>query len=81
MPTCAYVGVRPISAVATPMMASDHTSMFFRPRRSPKCPNTAPPNGRATNPTANVPYALSVPASESSVGKNSRLKTSAAAVP
>src|SRR6186997_3317341 len=40
-----------------------------------------PPNGRATKPTANVPNDDSVPITGSTFGKNSRLKTSAAAVP
>jgi hypothetical protein len=40
-----------------------------------------PPMGRATKPTANVPNADSVPTIGSTVGKNSRLNTSAAAVP
>jgi hypothetical protein len=43
-----------MSVVATPMIMSDQTSMVFRPNRSPKWPNTAPPIGRARNPTAKV---------------------------
>src|SRR5262245_4593944 len=42
---------------------------------------TTAPTGRATNPTAYVPNAARVPISGSNVGKNSRLNTSAAAVP
>jgi hypothetical protein len=67
--------------VARPMSRSVRTSMFLRPSRSPKCPKTTPPSGRATNPTANVAKASSVPTSGSNSGKKSLLKTSAAAVP
>lgn len=55
--------------------------MARRPSRSPKCPSTAAPSGRATNPTAYVAKASIVPISGSSDGKNSLLNTSAAAVP
>jgi hypothetical protein len=57
------------------------TSIDFRPSRSPKCPNTTPPRGRATYPTASVPNEASVPASGSRSVKNTWLKTRAAAVP
>src|SRR3954447_11943210 len=67
--------------VATPMITSVSTSIDLRPSRSPKCPNTTPPSGRATNPTAYVPNAASVPLRGEKVGKNRTLKTSAAAVP
>jgi len=71
----------PISAVETPMMSREITSIDLRPTRSPKWPKTMPPTGRAANPTANVANADSVPISGSAFGKNSLLKTSAAAVP
>ena len=34
-PIDAYDGITPIAAVATPMRTSDHTSIVFRPTRSP----------------------------------------------
>jgi hypothetical protein len=55
--------------------------VFLRPSRSPKCPKTAPPTGRAKNATANVEKAATVPAVSPRPGKNSVGKTSAAAVP
>jgi hypothetical protein len=67
--------------VATPISTSVITSMRLRPTRSPKCPNSTPPIGRARNPAANVPNAARVPTNGSAVGKNSCGKTSAAAVP
>ncbi len=51
-PIVAYVGSRPIAKVATPIIISATTSIFLRPTRSPKCPNTTPPSGRATKPRA-----------------------------
>ena len=46
------VGSTPMRNVAIPMMSSDSTSIDLRPMRSPKCPNTTPPIGRAAKPTA-----------------------------
>ncbi len=40
--------------VAMPMTRSETISMALRPMRSPKCPKTIPPRGRAAKPTANV---------------------------
>jgi hypothetical protein len=57
------------------------TSIFLRPILSPKCPKITPPIGRAAKPTAYVANASSVPTSGSKSGKNSLLKTSAAAEP
>ena len=67
--------------VAPPMISSVTTRTVLRPFRSPKCPKTMPPSGRATNPTAAVANARSVPTAGSKPGKKSWLKTSAAAVP
>ncbi len=67
--------------VARPIIVSDSTSIDLRPMRSPKCPITTPPIGRATKPTANVAKAASVEASEEEAGKNCGPITSAAAVP
>jgi hypothetical protein len=63
------------------MIRSVMTSMDFLPIRSPKCPKTTPPTGLAKKPTAKVAKAASVPVSGANCGKNSWLKTSAAAVP
>ena len=51
-PMAAYDGSSPIATVAAPIMMIDTTSIFLRPTRSPKWPNTTPPSGRATNPSA-----------------------------
>ena len=63
------------------MSRSVTTSTLLRPSLSPKWPKTTPPSGRATNPTAYVANASSVPTSGSKPGKKILLKTSAAAVP
>jgi hypothetical protein len=80
-PTVAAVGRSPLSTVATPIISSDTTSMGLRPSRSPKWPKTIPPSGRARNPAPNVANASIVPRNGPTSGKNSRGKTSAAAVP
>ena len=49
--------------------------------RSPKWPNTSPPNGRATNPMAKVASDWSVPIVGSEAGKKTEGKTTAAATP
>ena len=51
-PMEAYVGSRPIAIVEMPIISSETTSIFLRPTRSPKCPKTTPPSGRATKPSA-----------------------------
>ncbi len=79
-PACAYVGSRPMPTVPTAMMTSVATSAFLRPTRSPRWPNTRPPNGRANKPTANVPNDASVLKNGSPDGKNSLPKMSADAV-
>ncbi|CAE6967661.1 hypothetical protein R75471_07184 [Paraburkholderia domus] len=66
--------------VPMPMIASVATSAFLRPMRSPRWPNTRPPNGRAKNPTAKVPNEASVAKNGSLPGKNSLPKISAEAV-
>lgn len=76
-----YVGTKPTATVAAPVSSSEATMTGRRPRRSPMCPNSTDPSGRATNPTPNVAKAASVPASGENVGKNSGPRTSAAAVP
>src|SRR3954453_8322612 len=67
--------------VAPPIMSNEMTSSFLRPSRSPKCPNTSAPTGRAKKPTAYVAKAASVAAKASCWGKKSGPKTRAAAEP
>ena len=55
-------------------------SVSRRPILSPRCPNSIPPNGRATKPTPNVANAISVPEPAARSKKRSP-NTSAAAVP
>ncbi len=52
----------------------------LRPTRSPMCPKSSPPSGRATKPTANVAKASMVPTAPFASGKNSFPKTRLAAV-
>src|SRR5215831_656909 len=56
-----------------------HTSTRFRPKRSPNTPNTRPPSGRVMKPTAYVISDKSTAFRGSTVGKNTRSNTSAAA--
>ena len=78
---CAAVGNPQINAVAMPMNISMVSARLrLRPIRSPMWPNTIPPTGRMTNPTANVANASSVPTSELSPGKKTLLNTRPAAV-
>jgi hypothetical protein len=67
--------------VAMPITSRVTTSTVLRPTLSPKWPKMIPPMGRAMNPVAEVAKASSVPVSGSASGKNSLLKTSAAAEP
>ena len=54
------VGSTPTSAVAPPMITSVTRNAYLRPTRSPMRPKNSAPNGRTTNPTANVErYAMS----------------------
>ncbi len=65
---------------ATPISTSESTSMRLRPIRSPRCPATIPPMGRARNPT---PYAANDerrPTAGVWFGKNWLPNTSADAV-
>lgn len=73
--------MRPMSVDPMPIITNETTSVALRPIRSPKCPNTSPPTGRAMNPTAKVLKAASVPAVGLRLGKNCLLKINAAAVP
>ena len=68
--------------VASPIITSVITSAVLRPTRSPRCPNTMPPSGRAAKPAQNVTNASSVATPGSIVlEKNTLPNTSAAAVP
>jgi hypothetical protein len=69
-----------MSTVEVPMVSSAVTSVALRPMRSPKCPNSADPMGRAKNARANVAKDCKVAVAGSSFGKNSVGKTSTAAV-
>src|SRR4051812_43472633 len=80
-PNVPYPGSSPTNAVDSPISSSEATSTDLRPTRSPKCPNTTDPNGRAANATAYVENEASVALTGASVGKNASLRTSAAAVP
>ena len=80
-PIVAYPGSRPIAKVDTPISSRLSTSSFLRPMRSPKWPNTSPPNGRATKPMAKVASDWSVPIVGSEAGKKTEGKTTAAATP
>ena len=79
-PICAAVGNTPINAVAMPMISMVNARLRLRPIRSPIWPNTSPPIGRMTNPTAKVANASIVPTRELALGKNTLLNTRPAAV-
>src|SRR5262249_16182328 len=79
-PIDAYVGRSPIVTVDRPIVSNAATSVVLRPTRSPKCPNSAEPIGRAKNAIANVARDASVAAVGSEGGKNNFGKTSTAAV-
>jgi hypothetical protein len=66
--------------VARPISSMVNSSIFLRPRRSPKWPNTMPAMGLAMNPTAKVPKAARVLSAGSLLGKNTCPRISAAAV-
>ena len=71
-----------MAAVDRPIRINAVTSARFLPNRSPKCPNSMPPTGRATKPTAKVLNAAICAATGGiSAGKNRVGKTKAAAVP
>lgn len=70
-----------MATVDNPMVNNDATSIDFRPTRSPKCPNSNDPSGRARKATAKVENAASVPTTGERSGKKVALSTSAAAVP
>lgn len=69
-----------MTTVEIPIVSNAATSVALRPMRSPKCPNTAEPTGRAKNASANVANDCSVAEVASDEGKNSAGNTSTAAV-
>ena len=69
-----------MAPVERPITSVVMISVSRRPIRSPRWPNSIPPNGRATNPTPNVANAISVPEPDAG-SKNRSPNTSAAAVP
>jgi hypothetical protein len=79
-PTWAAVGNAPIRAVAPPINSMVRARLRLRPIRSPIWPNTKPPIGRMTKPTAKVANASNVPSVEFCDGKNAWLNTMVAAV-
>ena len=79
-PMDSNVGSAPIVTVEIPMVSSAATSVVFLPIRSPKCPNSADPIGRATNAMPNVASEARVAVAGSDAGKKSRGNTSTAAV-
>ena len=62
------------------MVVSAATSVALRPIRSPKCPNTAAPSGRAKKAMEKVAKDCSTAEAGSLFGKNRCGKTSTAAV-
>jgi hypothetical protein len=80
-PIVAALGNRPTATVDAPIDVSVRISVRLRPSRSPRCPKSTAPSGRARNATANVAMAATVPAAAPSAGKKTFPNTSAAAVP
>ena len=73
--------MRPIAAVATPIIISVTMSVAVRPIRSPIGPKIAAPSGRAAKPTKYVLNDSSAAMYGSLFGKNLCGKISAAATP
>ena len=69
-----------MSTVAMPIVRSEATRVPLRPMRSPKCPNTIDPIGRAMNAVPNAANDASSDVVGSLLGKNSAGNTSTAAV-
>ena len=74
-------GTSPTAAVATPISSNVTTRMRLRPIRSPKCPKTAAPVGRATKAAPNVANDARRAASGPRLGKKTAGNAKAAAVP
>jgi hypothetical protein len=72
--------MQPISTVATPMVRSEATRVPLRPMRSPKCPKTIEPTGRAMKATPKTAKEASLATAGSSLAKKMVGNTSTAAV-
>ena len=66
--------------VEIPIVASATTRVVFLPIRSPKCPKSADPIGRARNAIPNVASEARVAVAGADLGKNSFGNTKTAAV-
>ena len=66
--------------VAIPITSNEATNVALRPTRSPKCPNSIDPTGRATNAKPNVASDASNAVVGLLLGKNSCGNTDTAAV-
>ena len=78
IPIWAYVGVKPIPTVATPINVSVMTKVRLRPILSPICEKKTPPNGRIKNDNARPKYAIIVESVGLSVTKYCVLNTTLA---
>ena len=74
------MGSRPIAKVAIPIVSSEPTRVALRPTRSPKCPNSTDPRGRATNAKPKVASEASSAVVGLPFGKNRAGNTETAAV-
>ena len=79
-PRPAAPGSSPTPTVEIPMTSRVIISVRFLPMRSPKCPNTMDPTGRATNAVAKVPSEATAATVGLRSGKNTVGNTRAAAV-
>ncbi len=77
----AVPGSNPTPIVEKPISSSVIISVCLRPMRSPKCPKTTAPTGRATNAVAKLASDATVAIAGPRCGKNTVGNTSAAAVP
>ena len=75
-----YVGNNPIKVVEMPVVSCAAMTVVLRPMRSPKCPNTTAPRGRAKKARAKVANDCSLATRGSSAGKNRLGNISTAAV-
>ena len=81
MPAVWYVGRTPMMKVAMPIVRSAPTRVALRPMRSPKCPKSTEPSGRAMKARPKVAKDWSRATVGSSVfGKKRKGKTATAAV-
>lgn len=81
MAQASAVGSSPMPTVAMPIRMMDSSMAGRRPKRSPRCPMTTPPSGRARKPTAKVAKAAMDSADSPAPEKNSGPMTTEAAAP